>query len=146
MSMRRLVLIVPIVTIILQIIASIGHASTKYTFELKLNKTRCGSGKFLNGKGECERYATCTTIKRVIKERRLSTKLGNTKKFYIGRYAGIKVVYSVPSKKDYINDFKQGVKMVRQLQGSDQVIRLVGYCDDVKNLQVSVDFVWADAE
>ena len=143
--MERLALIILILIANLQIVALREHAPKNVTFDLKRNQIRCENGKFRNGKGECEAYATCKTIKNVKKDRRLSS-LGNMKKSFIGRYSGIKVVYSVPKSTFWNNKFKEGMNIVRQLQEGEQIIRLVGYCDDVKNLQVSVDFVWADAE
>ena len=138
--MERLALIILILIANLQIVALREHAPKNVTFDLKLNQIRCENGKFRNGRGECEAYASCKTIKNVKKDRRITSKLGNAKKSFIGRYAGIKVVYSVPNSKFWYKNFKQGINIVRQLQGSDQIIRLVGYCDDVRNLQVSVDF------
>ena len=134
--MTSFLFILPILITSLPTVASSEPASTESTFEPKLNQTKCEYGKFRNGSGDCEKHATCKTINKVNIERPLLN--GNVKRSYIGRYAGVKVVYSVPSNNEVKEDFQHGVKMIRQLQDSKQVIRLVGYCEDLNNLQVRV--------
>ena len=113
--MRRLVLIVSILmTQFIHISALREHISEKSTFELKVKPTRCEKGKFRNGKGQCEKYATCKTIKRVKKERRFIHSLGYTKKLYIGNYSGVKVVYMVSGGYNFAG-FRHGIDMIRQL-------------------------------
>ena len=64
------------------------------------------------------------------------------KKLYVGNYSGVKVVYMVSGGYNFAG-FRHGINMIRELQGSDQVVRLVGYCNEKNRLQqVSAEFLY----
>ncbi|XP_075221909.1 protein O-mannose kinase-like [Lycorma delicatula] len=89
----------------------------------------CSKDHFiLKGMSSCNPLLTCDEIKNLTLIRKLNDE-GNVKDIFLSKWKEYYVVLLKPKNLDYIEDFENGLNILKLLNGDNHIIKLVGYCD-----------------